>query len=204
MSATRAALSPLPGREGCLKSDRLMTVRFSTWVGAAEALGGLLRDCPEYTLRIFVQLIVPNAQDRPGFLLKKCVPPPVAFRLSVLSSVQLDDQLRLPAREVGEIGSDRELARELWPQPRDHAPELALMPRCVGAEFACALGLIGGNAAVHASSLEPRRASRTHPQPLPSREGSRGYFPRFLRWLARSRTADSSSGWSRPRRRATS
>ena len=30
------------------------------------------------------------------------------------------------------------------------------------------------------------------------------YFPRFLRWLSRSSTADSSSGWSRPSRRATS
>ena len=59
-----------------------------------------------------------------------------------------------------------------------------------------------------AADHDPRREqlrSSSLSRPSSGRDGRRiSCTPRFLRWLSRSSTANSSSGWSRPRRRATS
>jgi hypothetical protein len=73
--------------------------------------------------------VVPHAKDRPSFLRKKGITPLVVLRFRMLAAVQLDDELRLPAGVVGDVGTDRELARELGTQARDHAPQLAFVPR---------------------------------------------------------------------------
>jgi hypothetical protein len=77
----------------------------------------------------------------------------------------------LPAGEVGEVWSDRELASELRTQARNHAPKLALMTRGPVAKCTRALSLVERDTSAHVFSLEPLCASRTHPRPLPSREG---------------------------------
>jgi hypothetical protein len=96
-----------------------------------------------------------------------------ALRLGVVAAIELDNQFGRPARKVGKIGADRELPSKLRAQARDHAPKLALMRRRAVAQGTRACGLVKWNAAAHVPSLEPWRASRTHPQPLPSREGRR-------------------------------
>jgi len=111
-------------------------------VGAAEALGGSLDDCPEDAVRILIQVIVPDAQDGPASLREERIASLIPLGFGMLCAVQLDDQLRLPAREIGKIRSNRELSRELRSKPRDHAPKLALMRRRAIAEFPCSLSLI--------------------------------------------------------------
>jgi len=143
-------IPPLPGREGL-------------GVGAAEALGGSVQDCLKHSVRILIQLVVPHAQDRPPFPHEERIPPRIALRPGMLAAVELDDQLRLPAREVGKIRPDRKLTRKLRPKPGDHSPKHALMPRRSAAKFAGTLGLIEGNAHAHVPSLSASRASRTHP-----------------------------------------
>jgi len=80
--------------------------RGSGW-GAAEALGGSIHNRLKYTLGVFVQLVVPDTDDRPTFPAQELVTPPIMIRFGMLAAVELDDQLRLAAREVGEIGADR-------------------------------------------------------------------------------------------------
>jgi hypothetical protein len=86
-------------------------------VGAAEALGGALHDDIEHTVGVIIQLVVPNPQDRPSLARKKRIPPNIPVALRVLATIQLDNQSRLPASEVGDVRSDRQLPRELRPQP---------------------------------------------------------------------------------------
>jgi len=119
-------------------------------VGAAEALGGSIRYRLKHTLGIFVQLVVPYAKDGPAFLPKRLVPRLVAQRVGKLTAVEFNNQPGLSAGEVRDVGSDRQLARELWPQPGQHAPKLALMPGRIVAQRSCALRLIEWNSPAHA------------------------------------------------------
>jgi hypothetical protein len=84
-------------------------------VGAAEALGGAPHDRIEHPRRISVHLSIPYPQNRPSLLSKKGVPPQIAIALGMLTTVQLDDELRLPTCEVGNVRSNRQLSRELRP-----------------------------------------------------------------------------------------
>jgi len=82
-------------------------------VGAAEALGGSIRDRPKYSLGVLVQLVVPEAQNGPAFLLKKCISKAVPARFGMLAAVEFKNQLCLPAGEVGKVRANGELASEL-------------------------------------------------------------------------------------------
>jgi hypothetical protein len=46
-------------------------------VGAAEALGGSIRDRLKYPVGVFVQLVVPNADDGPALCPEKSVASPI-------------------------------------------------------------------------------------------------------------------------------
>jgi hypothetical protein len=142
-------------------------------VGAAEALGGPLHDSVEHPVRIGVQLRVPHPQNRPTLVRQEGVAPNIALTIRMLATVQLEDELRLPTGEIRNVRPDRQLPRELRPQPRDQVPKRNLMPRRLVAQPPRALRIIQRNAPAHALSLTPGGASRTHPQPLPSREGNR-------------------------------
>jgi hypothetical protein len=76
-------------------------------VGAAEALGGSIRNRLNDTLRILAQFTVPEAQDGPAFLPQEGVAAEVASAVHVLAAVEFDDQPRVTAGEVGPIGSWR-------------------------------------------------------------------------------------------------
>ena len=140
-------------------------------MGAAEALGGSVHYRLEHALRILIEIVVPDAQDRPAFLREECVATLVPVGFGMLAAVQLNDELRPAAGEIGEVRADRQLTRELGSQARNHRPEFGLMPRCMRAQSAGASGLVERNASAHACGLQRRRASRTHPRPLPSRGG---------------------------------
>jgi len=142
-------------------------------VGAAEALGGSLKDGVEHTLRIGVQLGVPHPQNGPSLVHKKAIAANIAIAIRVLAAVKFDNQSSLPAGEVDSVRSDRQLAGELGAKPRDHVPQRKLMPGSVRAQRPGTLHLVKWNAPAHWRSLTRGSASRTHPQPLPSREGSK-------------------------------
>ena len=91
-------------------------------MGAAETLGGSIHNRLKHALRIVIKLVVPDAKNNPSFAAKIIVPTPVRLGLGVVSAVQLDDQLYLPASEVGHIRTDRQLARKFRPQTRDYPP----------------------------------------------------------------------------------
>ena len=141
-------------------------------MGAAEALGGPLHDRIEHTVGIIVQLSIPNPQNSPSLVRQEGVAPNIALAIHVLAAVQLNNEFGLPAGEIRNVRPDRELPRELRPQPRDHVPKRKLMASGLPAQASSALCLIKRNAPAHPLSLTPESASRTHPQPLPSREGS--------------------------------
>jgi hypothetical protein len=103
-------------------------------VGAAEALGGSIHDGLKDTLRIVIELIVPEPQDVPAMLPQENVAPLIALRVGVLTAVQFDDQLCLSASEIGIIRADRQLARELRAQAGQKAPKLPLVPRGIVAQ----------------------------------------------------------------------
>jgi hypothetical protein len=86
-------------------------------VGAAEALGGAPHDNVEHALWIRVQLVVPDPQNGPPLLSKESIPPNIPLALRMLAPVQLDNELRLATREIGDVRSDRQLPREFGPQP---------------------------------------------------------------------------------------
>ena len=73
-------------------------------MGAAEALGGSIHDRLKDALGVLVQFVVPDAKDRPAFLGEEGVAALVMPGFGMLTAVQLDDELRLPAGEVGEVG----------------------------------------------------------------------------------------------------
>jgi len=139
-------------------------------VGAAEALGGSIRYRLKHTLGIFVQLVVPYAKNGPAFLPKRLVPRLVAQRVGMLTAVEFNNQPGLSAGEVRDVGSDRQLARELWPQPGQHAPKLALMPGRIVAQRSCALRLIEWNSPAHALGRSPMERF-AHPPLTPPFQG---------------------------------
>ncbi len=87
-------------------------------MGAAEALGGSVENCSQRTIRTFDKLIVPETKNRPAFLSQIFVALPVIIGVRVLAAIEFDDELRLPAGEVRDIGADQQLTRELRPVAR--------------------------------------------------------------------------------------
>jgi hypothetical protein len=80
-------------------------------VGAVEALGGPVQDRFGHAFRICVHLAVPEADDGPPLRLKMAGAGFVAGRTNVLASVDLHDQPRLAAGEVGDVRLDGKLTR---------------------------------------------------------------------------------------------
>ena len=139
-------------------------------MGAAEALGGPLKVGVEHTLGIGVQLGVPHPQNRPSFVRKKAIAPNIAIAIRVLAAVKFDHQSSLPAGEVDSVRSDRQLAGELRPKPKDHVPQRKLMPGSVRAQRPGTLRLIEWNAPAHSLNLTPGALRAPTPNPsLPGR-----------------------------------
>jgi hypothetical protein len=118
-------------------------------VGAAEALGGALRNRAEDALGILIEFDVPDAQDRPAFLREIRIAALIPLGFGMLAAVQFNHELCLAARKIGKVRTDRQLARELGAKARDHRPQLRLMAGCMRAKGSGALSLLERNAAAH-------------------------------------------------------
>ena len=82
-------------------------------MGAAQALGGFGKDAVDYALDIVDHFIVPEAQDAPTFGLDHRGPQRVLLRhLRMMSTVDLDREPGLPAREIEDIPPDNQLPGE--------------------------------------------------------------------------------------------
>lgn len=73
----------------------------------------------------------------------------------MLAAVDFDHQLGLAAGEVGDVGADRELSRELWAVAGEDVPDFAFFGRRVGAEGAGSLGEFGVYALGHLVAFVP-------------------------------------------------
>ena len=91
-------------------------------MGAAEALGGASQDCFCYSLWVASDIAVPYAKNAPALSLQPFIANAIAVRVSVLASVNFDDQLRLAACEIGNVWADRQLSRELRPVTGQEVP----------------------------------------------------------------------------------
>ena len=76
-------------------------------MGAAEALGGACEYRFRSSLGIFSHVAVPHSINRPALAPQPFIAHRVALRLRVLSAVNLDDKLGLPACKVGDVWADR-------------------------------------------------------------------------------------------------
>ena len=139
-------------------------------MGAAEALGGSLHDRVEYTFRIRIQLRIPHPQNRPPLARQKSIAPSIALAVRMLAAVELHHESGLPAGEIDDIWSDRQLPRELWPEARDHLPKREFMARGVIAQRPRALRLVEWNARAHRAQPSARRRF-AHPPPTPPFQG---------------------------------
>jgi hypothetical protein len=100
-------------------------------VGAAEALGGSGEDCLASTLRIFLNVAVPDAQHGPAFRSQPFVACSIARGLGMLTAVDLNHKFRLSAGKIDDVWPDRELPSEFWPETRKEPPYLPLVLRGV-------------------------------------------------------------------------
>lgn len=81
---------------------------------AAKALSAPKQDELDCTIWVLFDLVVPKANHFPSLGLKKCGSIAVvgSRRLSMLAAIQLDRQLRFPARQVDDEWVNDELAGE--------------------------------------------------------------------------------------------
>ena len=103
-------------------------------MGAAEALGGLEQDRLRDAFGILVHLAVPEADNRPAFLCEETRAVLVVRRFDMLAAIDLDNQSRLSASEIGSIGVERKLTRKLGTIAGQQAPESPLLRRGLGAK----------------------------------------------------------------------
>ena len=82
-------------------------------MGAAEAFGGSIHDGREGPVRVGIEFVVPNAEDRPSFAFQKIVTRPITRRFRMMAPIQLNDQLSATTGEIRVIRADRQLACEL-------------------------------------------------------------------------------------------
>ncbi len=96
-------------------------------MGATEALGGSPHDCFEDSVRIVVEVIIPDTKNGPALLSKELIAPPILVGSRVLPAVQFDYKLGPPTGEIGIIWPDWQLSCKLWTQARQKTPKLSLM-----------------------------------------------------------------------------
>lgn len=84
-------------------------------MGAAEALGGAIKDELRGSIRIAQDIAVPKTHDVPTVSPQICRAPFVGGRLTrVMAAVELDRQPRAPAGEIDDERHDDQLPGEGW------------------------------------------------------------------------------------------
>ena len=143
-------------------------------MGAAEALGGSTHDRLKNTLDVLVELIIPDAEDCPSLLLKEAVAGLISHRPGMLAAVEFDNQSGLPAGEIRKVWTDRQLARELRPYPRQNAPQSPLVLRRTVSQHAGTLRLIVWNTTTHRPDLNSLERF-AHPPLAPPFQGGEAH-----------------------------
>lgn len=82
-------------------------------MGAAEILGGAGKDHLRHAIRVVADVTVPQTKDGPTLIVEPFVAYLVALRLRMLPSINLDDEPCLPARQIRDVRTNRQLSREL-------------------------------------------------------------------------------------------
>jgi hypothetical protein len=100
-------------------------------VGAAETLGGAREDHLDRTDWILPHIAVPDAKYGPTLFSQPLIPQQITLRFCMLAAIDFDYKLRLSAREISNVRTDRELPRELGAIARKQLPHLSLFPRRV-------------------------------------------------------------------------
>ena len=94
--------------------------------GAAKALSARVEGKLGRSVGILFDFIVPKADDRPTLAFEKPRPAPVVSRgIGMLTSVQLNRELRFTAGEIDDKLANNQLAREpgpVMPQPQPQQP----------------------------------------------------------------------------------
>jgi len=86
-----------------------------------------------HTVEIGQHLVIPESQNAITFSLQKCGSLTLLRRrVIVLAAVDLDDQRRLVAHEIGDVAANRHLAAEFEPLHLLRAQDLPNLSFCVG------------------------------------------------------------------------
>jgi len=95
-------------------------------VGGAQALSASVDNQLRSPIGIPLDFIVPKADDRPTLAFEKPRPAPVVSRgIGMLTSVQLNRELRFTAGDIDDKLANNQLAREpgpVMPQPQPQQP----------------------------------------------------------------------------------
>src|SRR3546814_21153717 len=108
-------------------------------VGAAEVLGGLLKDCFDNALEVGHHFAIPETDHPPAERLQIIGPPRVIGRGFEMLAVEFNAKPRLAAGEVDDIGADHQLAGEARAVAGQFAPKQAFCFRPAVSEGGCVL-----------------------------------------------------------------
>ena len=139
------------------------------WGAFAKPIIGDAKDRLRNAFRIFEHVAVPESQSEKALALKPRVATCVAIWPDtdrVLVTVELDDQLRFEACEIGNISPNRHLAAKVALRKRQitqQAPQLAFGRRGISSKLSCAFGC------------------RRNPHPNPPHKGEGTSLWRWLR-----------------------
>ena len=141
-------------------------------MGRTQATGTMVKNQLCGAVRISDDFAVPEANDGPSALLEKSHPPPVVtgshFRM--LPSVELDGHSCFAASQVNNVWTDHQLAGEARPILAQSQPQQSLRLGRRVAQVARMAGELWIDAA-HRADVAKLACARTHPLPLPGREG---------------------------------
>ena len=139
-------------------------------MGSAEALGGLREDSFHNAVEIIENLAIPEADYPPALRFQKCgVVLIVNYGIEMLRSIELNRELRAPARKVQNIGTNDKLPGKTRAISRDTLPHHSLRVGLAVTQDPSIGGHVVGDTA-HDGSVA-RLALLAYPPPAPSLSG---------------------------------
>jgi hypothetical protein len=140
--------------------------------GAVKALSTMIEDELGRAVGIVLDLIVPKSNNGPALLFENLGPSPVVGSggVSMLASIQLDGQFRFTTGKIDNVRPDYELTCESRPILSQPQPQ---QPFRFGRMIAKRAGVCSQllRHSLHDGTVANLAVARTHPLPLPCREG---------------------------------
>jgi len=128
-----------------------------------------LSDALQNIVSLAQHLAVPESQHSKSLCFQPRIPDPVMFAARVLPTVHLDDQARLKADEIDDVGTEGDLATEFETSHLAHAQSAPKPPLGLGHVLAQSPGLSGLGCTLTPISAFPRQGGRGktgRPDPL--------------------------------------